>query len=75
LSWIAGRPEAALKDIRRIVAESMRIMKADGDPIPDFLSNKKYSGKFLCGVPPPKSLDLAIQVAEAGIKKVSVNPL
>jgi predicted HicB family RNase H-like nuclease len=67
LSWLAGTPEAALKGIRRIVAEGIKIMEADGDSIPEPLSNKKYSGKFSVRIPPEVHRDLAIQAAEAGV--------
>ena len=67
LSWLAGTPEAALKGIRRVVAEGIKIMEADGDSIPEPLSNKKYSGKFSVRIPPEVHRDLAIQAAEAGV--------
>lgn len=67
LSWLAATPEEALKGIRKVVAESIKIMQKDGDPIPEPLSNKKYSGKFSVRVPPDIHRDLAIQAAEAGV--------
>jgi predicted HicB family RNase H-like nuclease len=67
LSWLAGTPEAALRGIRRVVAEGIKIMEADGDPIPEPLSNKKYSGKFSVRIPPEVHRNLAIQAAEEGV--------
>jgi predicted HicB family RNase H-like nuclease len=67
LSWLAGTPEAALKGIRRIVAEGIKIMEADGDSIPEPLSNKKFSGKFSVRIPPEVHRHLAIQAAEEGV--------
>jgi predicted HicB family RNase H-like nuclease len=67
LSWLAGTPEAALKGIRRVVAEGVKIMEADGDSIPEPLSNKKYSGKFSVRIPPEVHGNLSIQAAEAGV--------
>ena len=67
LSWLAGTPEAALKGIRRVVAEGIKIMEADGDSIPEPLSNKKYSGKFSVRIPPEVHRYLAIQAAEEGV--------
>ena len=67
LSWLAGTPEAALKGIRRVVAESIEIMEADGDSIPKPLSNKKFSGKFSVRIPPEVHRHLAIQAAEEGV--------
>ena len=67
LSWLAGTPEAALKGIRRVVAEGIKIMAADGDSIPEPLSNKKYSGKFSVRIPPEVHRNLSIQAAEEGV--------
>ena len=67
LSWLAGTPEAALKGIRRVVAEGIEIMEADGDSIPEPLSNKKYSGKFSVRIPPEVHRNLSIQAAEEGV--------
>ena len=67
LSWLAGTPEAALKGIRRVVAEGIKIMEADGDSIPEPFSNKKYSGKFSVRIPPEVHRHLAIQAAEEGV--------
>ena len=67
LSWLAGTPEAALKGIRRVVAEGIEIMEADGDSIPEPLSNKKFSGKFSVRIPPEVHRHLAIQAAEEGV--------
>ena len=67
LSWLAKTPEAALKGIRRVVAEGIKIMEADGDSIPAPLSNKKYSGKFSVRIPPEVHRELSIQAAEAGV--------
>ena len=67
LSWLAGTPEAALKGIRRVIAEGIKIMEADGDPIPEPLSNKKYSGRFSVRIPPEVHRSLSIQAAEEGV--------
>ena len=67
LSWLAGTPEGALKGIRRVVAEGIEIMEADGDSIPEPLSNKKYSGKFSVRIPPEVHRNLSLQAAEEGV--------
>ena len=41
LSWLARAPEAALRGIRKVVAEGIEILKSDADPIPEPLSSKK----------------------------------
>jgi len=60
LSWLAGTPEAASQGSRRVVAEGIDIMEADGDSIPEPLSNKKYSGKFSVRIPPEVHRNLSI---------------
>lgn len=67
LSWLAASPVEALKGIRKLVADSIRILNKDGDPIPLPLSNKKYSGKFSVRIPPDIHRDLTIQAAESGV--------
>lgn len=67
LSWLAETPEAALKGIRKVVAEGVEILDADGEPIPLPLSNRKYSGKFSVRIPPEVHKNLSIQAAEEGV--------
>ncbi|MBT3368736.1 MAG: type II toxin-antitoxin system HicB family antitoxin [Nitrospina sp.] len=67
LSWLAETPEAALSGIRKVVAEGVKIMENDGDPVPAPLSYKKYSGKFSVRIPPEVHRNLSIQAAEEGI--------
>jgi len=56
-----------LSQFRRVVAEGIKIMGADGDSIPEPLSNKKYSGKFSVRIPPEVHRNLSIQAAEEGV--------
>jgi predicted HicB family RNase H-like nuclease len=67
LSWLAGTPEAALKGIRKVVAEMVEDMQETGENIPEPLASRRYSGKFMVRVPPEVHRDLAIQAAEAGV--------
>ncbi|HMK60543.1 MAG TPA: toxin-antitoxin system HicB family antitoxin [Dissulfurispiraceae bacterium] len=67
LSWLAGSPESALKGIRRIVAEVIKDMKKTGEPIPEPIANRRYSGKFMVRVTPETHRSLAIQSAESGV--------
>lgn len=67
LSWLAKTPEAALKGIRRIVAEVVADMEAHNESIPEPLATKPFSGKFLVRVPPEVHRRLAIQAAESGV--------
>jgi predicted HicB family RNase H-like nuclease len=67
LSWLARTPEAALKGIRKVVADVVKDMQESGDPIPDPIASRRYSGKFMVRVPPEVHRKLAVQAAEAGV--------
>jgi predicted HicB family RNase H-like nuclease len=67
LSWLARTPEAALKGIRKVVADVVKDLQESGDPIPDPIANRQYSGKFMVRVPPEMHRKLAVQAAEAGV--------
>jgi predicted HicB family RNase H-like nuclease len=67
LSWLASEPEAALKGIRQVVADVVADMQASGEPVPDALASKIYSGHFMVRVPPELHRQLAVEAAESGI--------
>lgn len=67
LSWLARTPEAALKGIRKLVADVVRDMRENGEPVPDPIASRQYSGKFMVRVPPEVHRKLALQAAEAGV--------
>ncbi len=67
LSWLAETPEAALKGIRKVVAEAVNDMKQTGEPIPEPIANRHYSGKFVVRVTPETHRLLAIESAETGV--------
>lgn len=67
LSWLARNPEAALKGIRKVVADVIKDLQESGEPVPEPIASKQYSGKFMVRVPPEVHRKLAIQAAEAGV--------
>jgi len=67
LSWLAGTPESALKGIRKVVANVVEDMKSNDEIIPEPLSKKNFSGKFMVRVPPEVHRNLAIKAAEEGV--------
>lgn len=67
LSWLARTPEAALKGIRQIVAESVADMLTNGEDVPAPLAEKHYSGEFRVRIPPEVHRTLAMQAAEQGV--------
>lgn len=67
LSWLARTPEAALKGIRKLVSDVVADMVSTGEPVPEPIATKHFSGKFMVRVPPDVHRQLAIQAAEAGV--------
>ena len=67
LSWLSRTPEVALKGIRKVVADVIEDMKSSGEPIPEPLAKRHYSGKFMVRVAPEVHRDLAIKAAEDGV--------
>lgn len=67
LSWLARSPESALKGIRKVVAEVVADLALNGEPVPEPIATKGYSGKFMVRVPPEVHRHLAMQAAEAGV--------
>jgi predicted HicB family RNase H-like nuclease len=67
LSWVASTHEAALKGIRKVVADVVKDMQANNEKIPEPIAIKNYSGKFMVRVPPEVHRALALKAAEAGV--------
>ena len=67
LSWLAATLEKALRGIRKVVADVVSDMKANGESVPEPLRSKRYSGKFMVRVPPEVHRQLALEAAEEAI--------
>ncbi len=67
LSWLEATPEAALQGIRSLVKKVVADLKRNKAPVPDPISARPYSGKFMVRVPPEVHRILAIQAAESGV--------
>jgi len=67
LSWLASTPEKALRGIRKMVADVVKDMKANGESIPKPICSRRYSGKFMVRVPPELHRQLALEAAEEDI--------
>ena len=67
LSWLDSTPEKALAGIRRLVKEVLTDIAKSGESIPEPISLKSYSGKFMVRVPPETHRMLAVQAAESGV--------
>jgi predicted HicB family RNase H-like nuclease len=67
LSWLDKSPESALKGIRKLVATVVTDMVASNEEVPEPLSEKIFSGKFVVRVPTEVHRLLAVQAAEQGV--------
>ena len=67
LSWLEKNPEKALAGIRKLVRSCVRDMTANKEPVPEPVSARNFSGKFMVRVPPQTHRMLAIQAAESGV--------
>ncbi len=67
LSWLAPTPDKALAGIRRLVADVLEDMRANGEVSPGPLASRTYSGKFVVRVTPETHRELALQAAEEGV--------
>ena len=67
LSWLEPTLEEAFAGIRWLVADCVADMEANGEPIPEPLAERTYSGRFLVRVPPETHRALAIKAAEEGV--------
>ena len=67
LSWLESTHEKALIGIRKLVRQTVADLRKNKLPIPEALSTRAYSGKFIVRVPPEVHRALAINAAEAGV--------
>ena len=63
---------SAAAGIRSLVASVVADMQENGEAVPEPLSLRRYSGKFVVRVAPEQHRELAMEAAEAG---VSLNQL
>lgn len=67
LSHLADNPEKALRGIRKVVADVIEDMQGNNESIPEPLSSRQYSGKFMVRIPPEVHRKLAHEAAETDI--------
>ncbi len=67
LSWLSKNQEATFKGIRKLVSSTIEDMEKEGEIIPEPISTKNYSGKFMIRVPPELHRELAMAAMEAHI--------
>jgi predicted HicB family RNase H-like nuclease len=66
-SWLEKSQEKALQGIRSLVADTVTDLKRAKEPVPEPISTRPYSGKFMVRVPPDVHRMLAIKAAESGV--------
>lgn len=67
LSWLAPSPEDALAGIRQLVADVTADLQSNGEPVPEAIAVRRYTGKFMVRVPPEVHRRLVLEAAEAGV--------
>jgi predicted RNase H-like HicB family nuclease len=72
LSWLAPTPVEALAGLAAVVRDVLADLAASGEPIPEPLSERTYSGRFVVRVPAEVHRRL---VREAAEQHVSLNRL
>lgn len=67
LSYLDEKRNAALEGITELVKDVVADLQLSGEEIPEPLSEKKYSGKFIVRITPERHRILAIEAAERNI--------
>ncbi len=67
LSWLAATHEKAFAGIRKLVKDTLADMKKNKEKIPEPISTRSFSGKFMVRVPPEVHRELAVKAAESGV--------
>ena len=72
LSYLASTPEKAIQGILKVVADVVKDMEANDEPVPEPIYSRRYSGKFVVRVPPEVHRQFALEAAE---EEISLNRL
>lgn len=67
LSWLAPDPAAALLGLRDLVAQVVDELETSGQPVPEPLAEREFSGEFRLRIPPALHRALAMEAAEQGV--------
>ena len=70
LSWLAQGQEEALAGLRNLVQEVTEDLTSSGEPVPEPISLRSYSGKFNLRVGASLHRELALRAAE---ERLSLN--
>ncbi len=72
LSWLEKSPEAALRGVRKVARDAVAFLEESGDPVPEPLYDRRYSGVFKVRIPPETHRRLVLEASE---QNVSLNRL
>lgn len=72
LSWLAKSAEEALRGIRRAARDGVKVLQQDGDPVPEPIAARSFSGVFKVRVPSELHRRLVLEASE---QRVSLNRL
>tara|TARA_R110001592_G_scaffold352665_1_gene650742 strand:+ start:5058 stop:5387 length:330 start_codon:yes stop_codon:yes gene_type:complete len=67
LSWLEETAEDALAGIRQLAKECVADLTREGEEVPEPLSTKSYSGKFMVRITPDLHRLLATEAVEYGV--------
>ena len=67
LSHLAATQVEAMQGIATLIAAVVDDLVRSGDPVPEAMSDPRYSGKFVTRVPEQLRRILAIEATEAGV--------
>ena len=67
LSWLSDNQTEAFKGIMKLAASVIKDMEKEGEPIPEPISTKEYSGKFVVRVPPEVHRKLVMEAMGAHV--------
>lgn len=70
LSWLDADEFEAMRGVKRLVADVVADLRASGEPVPEPLVTRHYSGQFMVRTTPDIHRRLVLEAAEA---KVSLN--
>ena len=60
LSWVHEDEIEALRGIKRLVRVAVEDLRPSGEPVPEPLADKEFSGRFMVRVPPEQHRALAV---------------
>lgn len=63
LSWLAPTQVKALSGLRKLVGEVVADLAASGEPVPEPLAERHYSGRFNIRISPDLHRELALRAA------------